>query len=146
MKESKGGARFAQKPSLIVLILGALSTVGPFSIDMYLPTFPDMARDLGTVPGRIALSLSSYFVGMAIGQFFYGPLLDRFGRKRPLAVGLLLYSLASFACTSVYAVESLIALRFLQAMGGCAASVAATTMVRDFFPVEEGQRFFLSSS
>jgi DHA1 family bicyclomycin/chloramphenicol resistance-like MFS transporter len=69
---------------LIILILGALSTVSPFSIDMYLPAFPQIANDLKTTQAEISLSVSGYFVGLACGQLFYGPLLDRFGRKPPL--------------------------------------------------------------
>lgn len=127
---------------LIVLILGALSTISPFSIDMYLPAFPQIAEALNTSVARVALSLSSYFVGLSVGQIFYGPLLDRFGRKRPLYFGLGLYLLTSIACLQTQTVESLIALRFLQALGGCAAQVAAMAMVRDFFPVEEGAKVF----
>lgn len=126
----------------IVLILGALSTVTPFAIDMYLPAFPQIAADLETTAPKIAFSLSSYLVGMAIGQIFYGPLLDRFGRKPPLYFGLLLFIAASFGCIFSGSVESLIAFRFLQALGGCAAQVAAVTMVRDFFPAEERTKVF----
>ncbi len=82
----------------IILILGALSTVSPFSIDMYLPAFPQIAHDLGTTPAQISLSVSGYFIGLAIGQLFYGPMLDRFGRKRPLYAGLSLFTIASFGC------------------------------------------------
>src|SRR6201987_2653735 len=82
----------------IILILGALSTVSPFSIDMYLPAFPQIARDLGTTPAEISLSVSGYFVGPAPGQLFYGPMLDRFGRKKPLYAGLSLFVVASIGC------------------------------------------------
>ena len=126
----------------IILILGALSTVTPFAIDMYLPAFPQIAIDLETTAPKIAFSLSSYLVGMAIGQIFYGPLLDRFGRKPPLYFGLLLFIAASIGCIFSGTVESLIAFRFLQALGGCAAQVAAVTMVRDFFPAEERAKIF----
>lgn len=126
----------------IILILGALSTVTPFAIDMYLPAFPQIAADLKTTAPKIAFSLSSYLIGMAIGQIFYGPLLDRFGRKPPLYFGLLLFIAASVGCVFSGSVESLIAFRFLQALGGCAAQVAAVTMVRDFFPAEERTKVF----
>jgi MFS transporter, DHA1 family, multidrug resistance protein len=69
----------------IILILGALSTLTPFAIDLYLPAFPEIAAGLGSTEAQVALSLSSYFIGMAVGQLFYGPLLDRFGRKKPLS-------------------------------------------------------------
>lgn len=126
----------------IILILGALSTVTPFAIDMYLPAFPQIAADLETSASKIAFSLSSYLVGMAIGQIFYGPLLDRFGRKPPLYFGLLLFIAASIGCIASGTIESLIIFRFLQALGGCAAQVAAVTMVRDFFPAEERTKVF----
>lgn len=117
-------------------------SVTPFAIDMYLPAFPQIAADLETTAPKIVFSLSSYLVGMAIGQIFYGPLLDRFGRKPPLYFGLLLFIAASVGCIFSSSVESLIAFRFLQALGGCAAQVAAVTMVRDFFPAEERTKVF----
>ena len=70
--------------TLIIFILGSLSTISPFAIDMYLPAFPEIAAGLHTSTARISLTVASYFAGLAVGQFFYGPLLDRFGRKPPL--------------------------------------------------------------
>ena len=125
---------------LIILILGALSTVSPFSVDMYLPAFPQIARALGTTPAEISLSVSGYFIGLALGQLFYGPLLDRFGRKKPLYAGLSLFVLASLGCLAAHSPGLFIAFRLLQAVGGCAAQVGAVTMVRDFFPVEESAK------
>ncbi len=122
---------------LIILILGALSTVSPFAIDMYLPAFKGIAGALHTSTARISLSISGYFVGLAVGQIIYGPLLDRFGRKLPLYAGLTLFIVASFLCLQVKSIEGLVTLRCLQAVGGCAAQVASMAMVRDFFPVKE---------
>jgi DHA1 family bicyclomycin/chloramphenicol resistance-like MFS transporter len=122
---------------LIIIILGALSTISPFAIDMYLPAFPQIATALHTSTARISLSIASYFAGMAVGQLFYGPLLDRFGRKLPLYAGLILFIAASILCLCSRTVEWLIAFRFVQALGGCAAQVAAMAMVRDFFHVDE---------
>jgi DHA1 family bicyclomycin/chloramphenicol resistance-like MFS transporter len=124
----------------IILILGALSTVSPFSIDMYLPAFPQIARDLGTTPAEISLSVSGYFVGLALGQLFYGPMLDRFGRKKPLYAGLSMFVVASIGCMTARSPGLFIAFRLLQALGGCAAQVGAVAMVRDFFPVEESAK------
>jgi len=104
---------------------------------MYLPAFGQIATEMHTTSAQISLSISSYFVGLAIGQLFYGPLLDRFGRKKPLYFGLILFMVASFLCRRAHTVESLVILRFVQALGGCAAQVAAMAMVRDFFPVQE---------
>ncbi len=129
-------------PTGIVLILGALSTVTPFAIDMYLPAFGEIADDFGTTPARISLSVTSYFVGVAIGQMIYGPLLDRYGRKKPLYVGLSIFLVTCIGCTQVTSTEGLVVLRFIQALGGCVAWVSALAMVRDFFPVEESARIF----
>lgn len=126
----------------LILVLGALTALSPFSIDMYLPAFPKMAESLGTSVSAVSLSLSSYFVGLAVGQLFYGPLLDRFGRKKPLYVGLVLYILATLGCLSSKNVDSLVAFRFIQAIGGCAANVAAMAMVRDFFSPKESAKVF----
>lgn len=122
---------------ILILILGALNTVTPFTIDMYLPAFPEIAADFNTSIERVALSVSTYFLGYAAGQIIYGPLLDRFGRKPPLYAGLSLYILATIGCFTAGSIEFLLAIRFVQALGGCVASVAAMAMVRDFFPVEK---------
>ena len=121
---------------ITILLLGALATISPFSIDMYLPGFPAIAQDLGTTIDQIQLSLTAYLVGIALGQLLYGPLLDRFGRKNPLYVGLVVYILASLGCALATSPEKLILLRFLQAIGGCAGMVAALALVRDLFPVD----------
>lgn len=120
----------------LILILGALNTITPFSIDMYLPAFPQIAADLHTSIEKVALSVSTYFLGFAIGQILYGPLLDRFGRKRPLYAGLVLYIIATIGCTASGTIEMLLLMRFVQALSGCVASVAAMAMVRDFFPAD----------
>lgn len=127
---------------LIILILGAMSTVSPFSVDMYLPAFLEIAQDLGTTPAAISFSVSGYFIGLALGQLFYGPLLDRFGRKRPLYGGLSLFIVASFGCIAARSPGLFVAFRLLQALGGCVAQVGAISMVRDFFPVQESARIF----
>ena len=121
----------------LVLILGMLIALSPFSIDMYLPAFGDIARSLHSISERVELSLSSYFIGLAFGQLRYGPLMDRFGRKAPLYFGLGLYIIASVGCFLSSSVEMLITLRLFQARGGCAAQVACIAMVRDLFPVKD---------
>lgn len=131
-----------QKYFSLILVLGSLTALGPFSIDMYLPGFSAIAKDLDTTVNNVSLSLSSYFIGISAGQLLYGPLLDRFGRKKPLYAGLLVYILASLSCAFVTDIDSFIALRFIQAVGSCAASVAAMTMVRDLFPVKESPKVF----
>jgi len=132
--------RTKQQNVFLILMLGALNTITPISIDMYLPGFPEIANDLHTGIGNVALSVSTYFLGFAAGQLMYGPLLDRFGRKRPLYIGLSLYILASLGCIAFNSINSLLLFRFLQALTGCVAAVAALAMVRDFFPVGESAK------
>ena len=126
----------------VIFCLGLLSAIGPFSIDMYLPGFPAIAANLHTTVDQVALSLSSYFIGISVGQLVYGPLVDRFGRKKPLYIGLVLYIIASLCCATITSVQMLIALRFVQAMGVCVGLVASRAMVRDLFPVSESAKVF----
>ena len=117
-------------PTWLVL-LGILMTVAPLSIDMYLPGFPAVAREFGVAPGAVQLTLATFFVGLAIGQLFYGPISDRFGRKKPLYVGYTLYGLASLGCALAPGVTALAGWRFVQAIGGCAGMVISRAIVRD---------------
>ena len=126
----------------LILILGSLTALGPFSIDMYLPGFSGIAKDLNTTVANVSMTLSSYFIGISAGQLLYGPLLDRFGRKKPLFIGLLVYILASLGCVFVTDIDTFIGLRFIQAVGSCAATVASVSMVRDLFPVRDIPKVF----
>lgn len=126
----------------LILILGSLTALGPFSIDMYLPGFAGIAKDLNTTVANVAMTLSSYFIGISAGQLLYGPLLDRYGRKKPLFIGLLVYIAASLGCVFVQDIDTFIGLRFIQAVGSCAATVASVSMVRDLFPVRDIPKVF----
>ena len=126
----------------LILILGLLSAIGPFSIDMYLPGFPAIAKDLHTTVDAVSYSLASFFIGVAFGQLLCGSLLDRFGRKIVLVVGLLGYIVASIGCALSTSIEMLIWFRLLQALGGCVGMVAPRAIVRDVFPVEENAKIF----
>jgi DHA1 family bicyclomycin/chloramphenicol resistance-like MFS transporter len=126
----------------LILILGSLTALGPFSIDMYLPGFPAIAKDLHTTPAKVSLSLSGFFIGISLGQLLYGPLLDRFGRKKPLYIGLIVYILASAGCALTASIDGLIFMRVIQAIGSCAAAVASVAMVRDLFPVKDNAKVF----
>ena len=126
----------------LILLLGLLSAIGPFSIDMYLPGFPIIAASLHTTPEMVSYSLSSYFIGICAGQMLLGPLLDRYGRKRPLYGGLIIYILSSIGCAFAQTIDVLIVLRLFQAAGGCVGIVAPRAIIRDLFPVEENAKIF----
>jgi len=129
--------RSKQQTFFLIFILGLLDTIGPFSIDMYLPAFPNIAGDLHTTIQNVSLSVSVYFLGFAAGQILYGPLLDRFGRKRPIYIGLALYIIATIICSLSNSMNALLIMRFIQALSGCVGAVAAMAMVRDFFPPDK---------
>lgn len=128
----------------LILILGLLAAIGPFSIDMYLPAFSDIAKTLHTSVSSVMLSLSSFFIGISVGQLIYGPLLERFGRKKPMYVGLTIYAIASLACATTSSVNGLIVYRLFQALGGCVGMVASRAMVRDLFDVKDNAKVFSS--
>lgn len=140
MKEEKV---IGKKESFFIIVaLGILSTIGPFSIDMYLPGFKNIAQEFGTDINHVGYSLSSYFIGVSVGQLVFGPLLDRFGRLIPLYIGLLLFVLSSILLAFSWDVESLIAIRVFQALGSCGGMVAARALVRDIFPVHRIANIF----
>lgn len=128
--------------TILVLILGGLAAVGPFSIDMYVPGFPVIANDFHVDISVIGYSLTSYFLGISFGQLIYGPVTDRFGRKKPLIIGLILYLIASVGCVFAPGVLSLIALRAMQALGGCVGMVASRAIVRDIFPPSKTAKMY----
>jgi DHA1 family bicyclomycin/chloramphenicol resistance-like MFS transporter len=131
-----------KKYFFVILILGSLTALAPFSIDMYLPGFTAIAKDLHSPTSKVSLTLTGFFIGICLGQLLYGPLLDRFGRKPPLYIGLVVYILASIACAFAHNINNLIVLRCIQAVGSCAATVTAVALVRDLFPVEESAKVF----
>lgn len=126
----------------LIVILGALTAFGPLSIDMYLPGLPAIARDLGAEPALVQLTLSLFFIGLAFGQALYGPLSDRYGRRRPLLIGCAIYVAASVACALAPSAPALIAARLVQAIGGSAGMVIARSVVRDYFDANESARVF----
>jgi len=126
----------------LTLILGALTAFAPMSIDMYLPAWPQLAREFHAAPGTVELTLTAFFVALALGQVLYGPLADRFGRKAPLYAGLTIYIVGSAACALAADVHTLIGVRFLQASGGCAGIVIARAIVRDLFEAQAAAGMF----
>jgi DHA1 family bicyclomycin/chloramphenicol resistance-like MFS transporter len=140
--EEPEARRTPQPLSLLVTILAALTAFAPLSIDMYLPSFPQIATDFSVRVATVELSLATFFIGLAGGQLLYGTAADRFGRKKPLYAGLVLYCLTSIACAFAPSAETLIALRFFQALGACGGIVIARAAVRDLFEHAESARVF----
>ncbi|PKY11071.1 hypothetical protein B1757_06135 [Acidithiobacillus marinus] len=126
----------------LIFILGMLSAFGPMSIDMYLPSLPTLTRFFSTSHLTVQLTLASFFVGISLGQLFFGTLSDRFGRKGPLLLGLMLYVLSSAGCALAPSIGMLVALRFVQGLGACAGIVISRAVVRDLFPPREAPHIF----
>ncbi len=122
----------------IILVLGVLSAIGPLSIDMYLPAFKNIAKALQCSPEQMGYTLSSFFFGICLGQLVNGPLLDHFGRKKVLYIGLGIYVISSFACAMSASVEPLIIWRFFQAIGCSVGWIAPNAVIRETF--EESER------
>lgn len=113
------------------LVLGLLSAIGPFAIDMYLPALPSIGRSLGASMTAVQTSLMAFFISLAIGQIIYGPLSDMYGRKPPLYFGLALFAVSSVGCALAPDVQTLIVLRFIQGLGASAGMVIPRAVVRD---------------
>lgn len=122
------------------VVLGLLSAIGPFAIDMYLPALPAIGQDLGASTSAVQMSLMAFFISVGLGQLIYGPLADMWGRKRPLYFGLGVFALASIGCALAPNVEMLIFFRFLQGLGACAGMVVPRAIVRDLHTGNEAAR------
>ena len=118
-------------PNWLPVLLGFLTAVGPLSTDMYLPAFPAIEASLGGRPGTAQITLATWFAGLAIGQVTQGSLSDRYGRRMPLIVGTLIYSVANAGCALAPDIWTLSGLRFIAAFGGSASMVIPRAMVRD---------------
>ncbi|MGO3812976.1 multidrug effflux MFS transporter [Mesonia sp.] len=129
-----------KREKVVLLVLGTLIALGPFSIDMYLPSFESIAREFVISKKEVGLSLTSYFIGIALGQLIYGPIMDKYGRKIPLLIGLVIYFLAALSCAYSPSLTWLVASRFFLALGASGGMVAAKAVVRDIFPPEEVAR------
>jgi len=131
--ERPGAYKVVKAPAGLVLLLGALTAVGPFSIDMYLPSLPALAKSFGLAPGAGQITIAAFLAGLAIGQFFYGPASDRWGRRGPLLFGTALFFAGSIACACAPSLPMLVLARFIQAVGGSGGMVIGRAIVRDRF-------------
>lgn len=128
--------------ALLVLVLGTLTATGPLATDLYLPAFPEIAKDLGAPQAQIQLTLTAIMLGLSLGQLVIGPLSDSLGRRGPLLVGFAVFTVVSFACALVPSVPVLVVLRFVQGIAGAAGAVIARAVVRDVFEGDDAARFF----
>ncbi|MFI8928135.1 multidrug effflux MFS transporter [Streptomyces sp. NPDC053474] len=135
-------ARRIATGALVTLILGGLTAMPPLSMDMYLPALPEVTDALHAPAATIQLTLTACLMGMALGQLVVGPMSDKWGRRRPLLAGLLVYVLATAICAFAPTAELLIAFRLLQGLAGAAAIVIARAVVRDLYDGVEMARFF----
>ena len=144
MKSASGATCGMSRGQLarMVLILGALTAFSSMSIDMYLPAFPQMAKDLGVPLGTVQLSISAFLFGSAAGQLFWGPLADRYGRRRPLLCGIALYVASTIGCAFVQTGTGLLCWRVVMAVGGGAGMVISRAVVRDLYDTAEAARMF----
>lgn len=126
----------------LALILGTLAAFGPLSIDMYLPALPTIAAEFGVTTAAVQQTLSAFFIGLALGQLFYGPISDRIGRRAPLLFGCAMYTVVSMGCAFAPSVGGLLGLRFLQALGSSAGMVIGRSVVRDRFDERESARMY----
>lgn len=131
----------------LTLLLASLTGLGPLSTDMYVPSLPHIGQALHAPIAQVQLTLSSYLLGFAAGQILYGPISDRFGRKPVLLVALVIYGIGSLVCASAQSIETLTALRFVQALGGAGAIVLARAVVRDLYSgIHAGRQLSLMAS
>jgi len=123
-----------------IFIFGFLSAITPLSIDIYLPALPTLQKALAADEARTLYTLSAFFIGFGGGQLLFGPLTDRFGRKRPLLVGVAVYIAASVGCALATTMTTIVVWRFLQALGGSIVPIAVQAMVRDLYARDESAR------
>ncbi|MDV5145182.1 multidrug effflux MFS transporter [Streptomyces sp. SBC-4] len=138
-----GGAPAARSVGLLVtLVLGGLTALPPLSMDMYLPALPEVTGALHAPAATVQLTLTACLAGMALGQLVVGPMSDKWGRRRPLLVGMVVYVLATAVCALAPTAELLIGFRLLQGLAGAAGIVIARAVVRDLYDGVEMARFF----
>jgi DHA1 family bicyclomycin/chloramphenicol resistance-like MFS transporter len=124
----------------LAVVLGLITAVGPFAVDMYLPALPTIGGSLNASTAAVQASLMAFFIVFGVCQLFYGPLADIFGRKLPIYGGLVLFAIGSVGCALAPDIETLIAFRVLQAFGSCAGMVIPRAIVRDLHTGHEATR------
>lgn len=124
----------------LILILGLISMLTPLAIDMYLPALPTIAAEFGVPAGHVQMTLSTYVLGFAIGQMFYGPMADSLGRKPVILGGTLVFAITGVACALSQTVEQLIQMRFLHGLSAAASAVVINALMRDMFSKDEFSR------
>ncbi len=124
----------------LAIVLGSLSATGPLGTDMYLGALPAMAADLGSTSANLQMTVMSFFAGFTIGQMFYGPISDKVGRKPVIFVAIAIYLLASLGCMFAASAEQLIALRFVQGLGGSIGMVIGAAIIRDLYTGHEAAK------
>jgi DHA1 family bicyclomycin/chloramphenicol resistance-like MFS transporter len=127
---------------LLVVVLGLITAIGPLSLDMYLPAFPDIADDLGVSDAGVQLSLTTCLIGLALGQLICGPLSDRWGRRRPAIAGVAAYAVISLLIALAPSAPVLVGLRLLQGLAGGVGVVVARAVVRDLYSGVAAAKFF----
>ena len=120
-------------PLGFLILMSGLAAIGPFSVDMYLPSMPTIQAHYRTDTASVQATMSAYFVGLSLGQLAIGPLMDRFGRRPPLLAGLSAYVVASLVCTVAPSIHLLLGARVLQALGACTGTVASRAILRDLY-------------
>lgn len=124
----------------LVFILGLLSAIGPFAIDMYLPALPQIGASLQAPVGAVQASLTAFFLALGVGQPLFGTLADMWGRKKPLYLGLAIFVLASVGCALAQDIHTLVVLRFIQGLGAAAGMAIPRAVVRDLHTGHEAAR------
>jgi DHA1 family bicyclomycin/chloramphenicol resistance-like MFS transporter len=127
-------------PSAMTPLVAAITALGALTMSMYTPSMPAIAHALGAEPGMVQATLSIYLIGFAVGQLFYGPLSDRFGRRPVLMLGLVVFIAGTAACGLAQSIESLIAARLVQALGAAAGATLGRAMVRDLYARDQAAR------
>ncbi|HEY5980623.1 MAG TPA: multidrug effflux MFS transporter [Microlunatus sp.] len=128
------GSRFVgRKYVQLVLVLGALSAIGPLTIDTYLPALPELSRQLGATDAQAQATITGLLIGLGFGQLIIGPLSDSVGRRKPLLAGLVLHAMMSVLCALAPTIGLLTVTRTLQGFAGAAVAVVSMAVVRDLF-------------